>query len=531
MDNKKIGISENPMIGIKIEESENKNVGGKAYNFKETTDLNIDSIKMYLNGIVSTKILGKAEEGRICKRIEKERKKLAKILLNLQLTIREIIILGDLLQNGKASLKDLFDDYDEYEVFFEREDKINQISNLISTVKLLFKENEKLQFEIKQGINEDHYGEAKKKIKTNKKKIVEILKDIGLSKHLLNEIIGKFKNILSQIESYKKEFNSFLLSKGFKKEYLDEVLKNSKIPPKNVKKFLDKTSLSKEDKKVSLKILRDIDKKIKKIEEEQKLKESRLRKVFENIILCEKKVKEAKGELIKANLRLVLNLAKRYTNRGLHFLDLVQEGNIGLCKAVDKFEHHRGYKFSTYATWWIRQAITRGMAEQARTIRVPVHIIEAINKLTRVSRFFVQEKGKEPTPEEIAEKLKLPLDKVSWILKVAKEPLSLETPIGEDEDSNIGDFIQDDKILSPFDIVSTTGLSYETKKLLATLTPREEKIIRMRFGIGYGYEHTLEEVGQNFTVTRERIRQIEAKALKKLKHPNRNKKLKSFIEK
>ncbi|MDY6861694.1 MAG: RNA polymerase sigma factor RpoD, partial [Thermodesulfobacteriota bacterium] len=403
--------------------------------------------------------------------------------------------------------------------------------NLISNVKDLFKENEKLQFEIKQGMNKKDYEEVKKKIRTNREKIVNILESISLSKHLLRRITNKFEHILSQIDSYKREYNSFLLSKGFKEEYLDEIGKNFKFYPGKVKNFLDKTSLSNEEKKVFLKVSRDLYKKIRNIEDEQSFKEIRLRKVLKNIITWTNEVKEAKEELIKANLRLVVNLAKRYTNRGLHFLDLVQEGNIGLSKAVDKFEYNRGYKFSTYATWWIRQAITRAIADQARTIRIPVHIIEAINKLTRVSRFLVQEKGKEPTPEEIAEKLKIPLEKVSWIFKIAKEPLSLETPVGEDEDSHIGDFIEDDRILSPFDFVSIAGLSYEIRKVLATLTPREEKIIRMRFGIGYGYEHTLEEVGQSFTVTRERIRQIEEKALKKLKHSNRNKKLKSFLEK
>jgi RNA polymerase primary sigma factor len=367
-------------------------------------------------------------------------------------------------------------------------------------------------------------------IKRNQKKMMALVNSFSLEEKQIENMISKFKELSAEVEEAERKLEECMLKAGGKPiSYLKRCIE--KMPKSATNdQIISPIGLSKSE-LTALKTEADKARKIiKQAKERTDMTPRQIKAKLKKVETSLEKSNKAKAELIQANLRLVVSIAKKYTNRGLMFLDLIQEGNIGLMKAVDKFEYQRGYKFSTYATWWIRQAITRAIADQARTIRIPVHMIETINKLRRTSRYLVQEHGREPTSEEIAEKMEFPLDKVRRVLKIAKEPISLETPIGEEEDSHLGDFIEDKNVLSPGDAVVDFGLAEQTRKVLTTLTPREEKVLRMRFGIGEKSDHTLEEVGRDFSVTRERIRQIEAKALRKLRHPSRSRKLKSFMD-
>ncbi len=490
-----------------------------------------DPVRMYLREMGSVSLLNRDEEVEIAKRIEEGEKEIADVALNAPFIIRELISIGEKLKSDKISVREIIRDLDNEEIDVDEE---HYKKKLLSSIEKI-RRSEQKQLELQKKLAQRNLSEAKKrelekKINQKSEKIFSLIQQININDVQIEKVTQKLKHFLVRLEKAEREIIQCTESTGIPLEELKKLFRQIKKGRQEEKKIVKKTGISKEDLSEYEKMIKSARKKIKRIEAESTLDAPSLKRAVKSLDEGEIKTKLAKDELVKANLRLVVSLAKKYTNRGLQFLDLIQEGNIGLIKAVDKFEYQRGYKFSTYATWWIRQAITRAIADQARTIRIPVHMIETINKLIRTSRHLVQEVGREPTPEEIARKIEFPLDKVRKVLKIAKEPISLETPIGEEEDSHLGDFIEDKKVAPPGDAAVNRSLHEQTKKVLSTLTPREEKVLRMRFGIGEKADHTLEEVGQDFDVTRERIRQIEAKALRKLRHPSRSKKLRTFVE-
>jgi RNA polymerase primary sigma factor len=474
-----------------------------------------DPVRLYLREMGVVPLLTREGEVAIAKRIERGQLKTQKSIARSPLAVKELLRIGEQLEAGQANIREivlfseqaeLAEDADKAEEY--RNWTIEGIQNIRRLYKNGLKEWEKLRAEQKAT-----RGKKSKKLMRLRRKVarlrLEIAQEIGrlnMTERARQRLINAIRAVQKEVREADREIASFT-----------EKLGKKRIKPDDQKEYKRRISAAK--------------KRLVLIEAEHSVSPVEIKRSLQAITIGEQQTGQAKRELVEANLRLVVSIAKKYTNRGLQFLDLIQEGNIGLMKAVDKFEWRRGYKFSTYATWWIRQAITRAIADQARTIRIPVHMIETINKLIRTSRALVQELGREPTSEEIAKKMDIPVSKVRKVLKIAQEPISLETPIGEEEDSHLGDFIEDKSILNPADAVVASNLREITDEVLATLTPREEKVIKMRFGLGTtGSEHTLEEVGQHFAVTRERIRQIEAKALRKLRHPSRSRKLKAFLD-
>ena len=491
-----------------------------------------DPVRLYLREMGMVNLLTREGEVEIAKRIEAGEHQVRKEAIHTPSAIQESLLLAERIRSDWVEMKDILKNVDE-ESNGDEQERAHQekVLSILSEVSNLHQENLRIQASLrKRKHTESHYKVKKTRTEKNRTLIGERLMRTPFNARQLDRIVQRLKSHLQKIEQFEKKRERVEENTGFSVERLREdyllVLLNPKEKIRVVKRLKMRFQVLTE----SYEKIAEIERNIKRIETEAEMSSRELRRVVKSIKIGEIQAKFAKSELIEANLRLVVSIAKKYTNRGLQFLDLIQEGNIGLMKAVDKFEYQRGYKFSTYATWWIRQAITRAIADQARTIRIPVHMIETINKLIRTSRYLVQEYGREPTPEEIAEKMEIPLEKVRKVLKIAKEPISLETPIGEEEDSHLGDFIEDKGVVSPSDVVINVNLAEQTRKILATLTPREEKVLRMRFGIGEKSDHTLEEVGQNFDVTRERIRQIEAKALRRLRHPSRSNKLKNFVD-
>ncbi len=528
-EGKKITLSANEPTESELAESRLEII-----DEKDTSDFSLrstDPVRMYLREMGAVPLLDRDGEVHIAKKIEMGEQDVLYALVEVPVAVEELINVGEDLKQNRVKLKDVVKTIEEDD---PSEDEMNQRSRVITLldeIKATFKKKRKIYHKLDAcSTLERRVTAIQREIMAFKEDIVVRLRDIKLEKTLIDRIIETVEDYVRQMRNCQRDLSAYILATGKTQEDIQNLFKQldaREVPPMAVAMELNMTV----DEVFSFKEMI-----LGKIEILERLQDkcchsvTDLEEVLWRIKRGNTAAMRAKQELIRSNLRLVVSIAKKYTNRGLQFLDLIQEGNVGLMKAVDKFEYQRGYKFSTYATWWIRQAITRAIADQARTIRIPVHMIETINKLIRVSRYLVQELGRDPTPEEIAERMDYPVEKVKKVLKIAKEPISLETPIGDEEDSSLGDFIEDKKAVAPAEEVVNTKLSEQIASVLSALTPREEQVLRKRFGIDEKSDHTLEEVGKLFNVTRERIRQIEAKALRKLRHPVRSQVLRSYYD-